>query len=263
MKIGIVLSGGGIRGIAHLGVLKALKDKGLKLSHITGTSAGAIAGALYANNVDPYEALHIFKKTQLLRLLKLALGRPGLLNLESTYSLFKEYLPHDTFEGLQIPLTITATNFFNGKLTYFNKGSLINKVLASSCIPGVFNPINIDGILYVDGGVLNNFPVETLVGNCDIIIGSSCNHLPNVKSVRNMKHVIERAATLSVNHDMEEKSKLLDVLIEPRGLGETGLFEISKAEQIYWIAYEETLKKIEESDALTQIILSSKSKRAL
>jgi NTE family protein len=263
MKIGIVLSGGGIRGIAHLGVLKALKDKGLRISHITGTSAGAIAGALYANDVDPYDALQIFKKTQLLRLLKLALGRPGLLNLESTYSLFKEYLSHDSFEGLQIPLTITATNFFNGKLTYFNKGSLIDKVLASSCIPGVFNPINIDGILYVDGGVLNNFPVETLVGNCDIIIGSSCNHLPNVKSVRSMKHVIERAATLSVNHDMEEKLKMVNVLIEPQGLGETGIFEISKAEEIYWVAYEETLRKIEDSAALTQIIFSSKNKKAL
>ena len=118
MKIGVVLSGGGIRGIAHLGVLKALKDKGLVVSHIAGTSAGAIAGALYANNVDPYQALHIFKRTQLLKLMRLAVGRPGLLNLEYTYSLFKEYLVHDSFEGLKIPLTITATNFFNGKLTY-------------------------------------------------------------------------------------------------------------------------------------------------
>src|SRR5690606_15891456 len=121
----------------------------------------------------------------------------------------------------------------------------------------------IDGILYVDGGVLNNFPVETLVGNCDIIIGSSCNHLPDIKSVRNMKHVIERAATLSVNHDMEEKLKMVNVLIEPQGLGETGIFEISKSEEIYWVAYEETLRKIEASEALTQIIISSKNKKAL
>lgn len=262
MKIGIVLSGGGIRGIAHLGVLKALKDKGLIVSHITGTSAGAIAGALFANKVDPYEAMHIFKKSQLLKLIKLAIGRPGLLNLEYTYSLFKEYLDHDSFEALDIPLTVTATNFFNGKLTYFNKGSLINKVLASSCIPGVFNPINIDGILYVDGGVLNNFPVEALVGNCDLIIGSSCNHLPDITEIKSTKHVIERAATLSVNHDMEEKLKLVNVLIEPKGLGETGIFEIGRAEEIYWVAYEETLRKIEASPTLLEIIASSKTKKA-
>ncbi|RRN76134.1 patatin, partial [Pseudoxanthomonas sp. SGD-10] len=162
-KVGLVLSGGGIRGIAHLGILKAFKDKNIPLYHITGTSAGAIAGALYANQVDPYEALQIFQNTKLLKLLKLAVGKPGLLNLESAYGLFKQYIPHDSFEALSIKLTITATNFNNGKLQYFNGGDqLIKKILASSCIPGVFNPIYIDHNLYVDGGVLNNFPVEPL-----------------------------------------------------------------------------------------------------
>ena len=258
MKIGIVLSGGGIRGIAHLGVLKALKDKGLKISEITGTSAGAIVGALYANNVDPYEALQIFQKTQLLRLLKLALGQPALLNLESAYPLFKEYLPEDTFESLKIPLTTTATNFSTGKLVYFNKGLLINKIFASSSIPGIFSPLLIDGDIYVDGGVLNNFPIEPLLNNCDFIIGSSCNNLSEITSIRNMKHAIERAAALTTNRDMEEKRKLLDVLIEPHGLGETSTFDIGKAEDIYWIAHEETLKKIAQSEMLTKIIQLSK-----
>lgn len=262
MKIGIVLSGGGIRGIAHLGVLKALKDKGLKLDHITGTSAGAITGALYANDVDPFEALRIFQKTPLLRLLRLAIGRPALLNLETSYHVFKDYLPHDSFEMLKIPLTITATNFYEGKLTYFNEGPLIMKVLASGCIPGIFNPILINDILYVDGGVLNNFPVEPLLNNCDFIIGSSCNHLPVVDKLRNMKHVIERAATLSINHDMEEKRKCVDVLIEPFALGEKGIFEISKAEEIFWIAHEETLKKIQESEDLFNVINISQNKNA-
>lgn len=262
MKVGIVLSGGGIRGIAHLGVLKAFKDKGLRIDHITGTSAGAIAGALYANDVDPFEALRIFQKTPLLRLLKFAIGRPALLNLEKSYNVFKEYLPHDSFEMLKIPLTITATNFYEGKLTYFNEGPLIMKVLASGCIPGIFNPILIDEILYVDGGVLNNFPVEPLLKNCDFIIGSSCNHLPIINKLRNMKHVIERAATLSINHDMEEKRKCVDVLVEPFGLGETGIFEISKSEEVFWIAHEETLKKIQENEDLKNLIDTSQNKNA-
>ena len=248
MKIGIVLSGGGIRGIAHLGVLKALKEKNIALCHISGTSAGAIAGALYANLVDPFEALTIFRNTKLLRLLKLAYGRPGLLNLESSYKLFKTYLPHDSFEELKIPLTITATNFGTGKLTYFNSGDeLIKKMLASSCIPGVFNPIAIDGNLYVDGGVLNNFPVEPLLNNCDYIIGSSCNHLSPITQVRSIKHILERTATLSVNHDVEEKLKKVDLLIEPENLGNIGLFDIHRSEEIYWIAHENALKKIEEA----------------
>lgn len=244
MKIGIVLSGGGIRGVSHLGILKALHEKGITISRISGTSAGAIVGALFANGIDPYQALTIFQETKLLKFIRPAFRKPALLNFENAETLFKSYIPHNSFEKLKIPLTITATDFMEGKLVYFKEGELIRKVLASSCIPGVFSPIEIEGKFYVDGGVLNNFPVEPLTANCDFIIGSSCNHLPVVKQFRNVKHVIERAAVLSINHDMEEKRKLIDVLIEPKGLGETSIFDVKKAEEIFWLAYEETLNQI-------------------
>ncbi|MBU0695819.1 MAG: patatin-like phospholipase family protein [Bacteroidetes bacterium] len=244
MKIGIVLSGGGIRGIAHLGVLKALREKAVKIDMISGTSAGAIVGALFANGIEPYEALQIFQETKLLKFIKPAFRKPAFLNFESAESLFRNYIPHNSFDKLEIPLTITATDFMEGKLVYFNKGEVIRKVLASSCIPGIFSPIEIDGKFYVDGGVLNNFPVEPLIGECDFIIGSSCNHLPVVTQFRNVKHVIERAAILSINHDMVEKRKLIDVLIEPKGLGETSIFDVKKAEEIFWLAHEETLNQI-------------------
>ncbi|MFC5282954.1 patatin-like phospholipase family protein [Pedobacter alpinus] len=252
MKIGIVLSGGGIRGIAHLGVLKALKDKKITVSHITGTSAGAIVGALYANDVDPYHVLEEFNKTKLYKYLRPAFRLPALLNLETAFTLLKKYIPHDSFEHLNIPLTITATNFNDGKLVYFSEGELIRKVLASSCIPGVFNPIMIDGKLYIDGGVINNFPVEPLLNKCDIIIGSSCNNLPVIDKPRGIKHVIERAALLTLNHTLEEKCEFIDVLIEPKGLGETSIFDVKKAEDIFWLAYEETLSKIPEINKLVK-----------
>ncbi|WP_442795137.1 patatin-like phospholipase family protein [Pelobium manganitolerans] len=243
-KIGLVLSGGGIRGIAHLGVLKAFKDKNIKVNAIAGTSAGAIAGALVANGVDPYEALTVFNETRLIRHLRPAFGSPALLNLETAFTLLHTYIPHNSFEQLTTPLTVTATDFNHGKLVYFHQGELIRKVLASSCIPGVFSPILIDGVLYVDGGVLNNFPIEPLWSDCDFIIGSSCNHLPNITAVRNIKHALERAALLSLNNSMEQKYKKLVILIEPKGLGATSIFDVAKAEEIFWLAYEETLSKI-------------------
>lgn len=250
MKIGIVLSGGGIRGIAHLGVLKALQDKGVKIAMITGTSAGAIVGALFANNIPPYEALKIFIGTKLFKFIRPAFRSPALLNLEAAYPLFKTYLPHDSFSGLKIPLTVTATDFNEGKLVYFSEGDLIRKVLASSCIPGVFNPIMIEGKFYVDGGVLNNFPIQPLQKTCDVIIGSSCNHLPLLDKFRNMKHVLERAALLSINNDMVEKRKLIDVLIEPKSLGGTSIFDVKKAEEIFWVAHEEALNQIAKNKEL-------------
>ena len=244
MKIGIVLSGGGIRGIAHLGVLKALQDGDIKISMITGTSAGAIVGALFANGLSPDEAFKIFQGTRFLSFLRPAFRGPALLNLETAIPLFKKYLPHDSFESLNIPLVVTATNFNKGELVYFEKGDLIRKVLASSCIPGVFSPIMIDGQFYVDGGVLNNFPVEPLLTKCDYVIGSSCNNLPQVDKFKNIKQVLERAAVLSINSDMKEKLKYVDYLIEPIGLGQTSIFEIKKSEEIFWLAYDETLKQI-------------------
>src|SRR6478672_1010654 len=258
MKIGLVLSGGGIRGVAHLGILKALTDKGLKIDYITGASAGAIAGALYANGIEPYEALQIFKKLPLLKLVKLAFGRPALLNLESSYSIFREHLGHDSFEELKIPLSIAVTNFNEGKPEFVSSGSLINVIMASASIPGIFNPIVINDTLYNDGGILNNFPVQPLINHCDFIIGASCNNLRPIKTLRNMKHALERAATLAINRHMIEKLEHIDVLLDPPGIGEIGIFEFSKAEDIFWLAHEYTLQKIQESEKLAEIIEACK-----
>ena len=247
MKIGLVLSGGGIRGVAHLGVLNALKESGITPNIISATSAGAIIGALYANQIAPLDALRIIKEINFLKFMRPAFRSPALLNLETAIPVFKEYIPHDSFSGLKIPLIISATNFNEGKLVYFSQGDLIRKILASCCIPGIFNPIKIEGNYYVDGGILNNFPIETLVPHCDVVIGSSCNHLENKSEFRNIKQVLERAATLVMNSDLHQKQNSVDILIEPKGIGEIGIFDLKKAEDIYSTAYEEAILKINQN----------------
>jgi len=254
VKVGIVLSGGGIRGIAHLGVLKALMNTGITFSHISGTSAGAIAGAFYAAGIDPEEGLNIFMKTRLLRFVRPALGSLGLINIENTRQILKDYFPHDKIEDLKIPLTICATNFSEGNLAYFNKGPLIRAILASSCIPGIFKPIMIDNQMFVDGGILNNFPVEPLLNHCDYIIGSSCNHLKPVDKITRISHLVQRAGIMSINQDMEQKVKFCNLLIEPKGMGGISTFDMKKAETIYWLAHEETLKTIQKSETLQELL---------
>ncbi len=253
-KIGIVLSGGGIRGIAHLGVLKAFNNAGIEFSHISGTSAGSIAGAFYSAGIDPEEALKIFIKTKLLRFIRPALGSLGLINIENVRNILKDYFPHDQFENLHIPLTICATNFTEGEMVYFSKGPLIRSILASSCIPGIFKPIMIDNQMFVDGGILNNFPVEPLLDNCDYIIGSSCNHLKPVHKITKIAHLMQRAGIMSINHDMERKIKFCNLLVEPQGMGEISTFDMKKAETIYWLAYEETLKSIKKSESFQELL---------
>jgi len=252
-KVGIVLSGGGIRGIAHLGVLKALINAGIKISHISGTSAGSIVGAFYASGIDPEEGLEIFMRTKLLRFIRPA-GSLGLVSIEHTSTLLKNFFPEDRIEDLKIPLTIAATNFSEGKIVYFKKGPLIKSIQASCCIPGIFRPITIDGQLYVDGGILNNFPVEPLMSDCDFIIGSSCNHLKPITSVTNITSLMARAGLMTVNKDMEQKAAFCNILIEPKGMGEISTFDMKKAETIYWLAYEETLKTIRNNEQINTLL---------
>jgi NTE family protein len=253
-KVGIVLSGGGIRGIAHLGVLKALINAGIKISHISGTSAGSIVGAFYASGIDPEQGLEIFMKTKLLRFIRPAVGSLGLVSIEHTSNLLKTFFPEDRIENLKIPLTIAATNFTAGSLVYFNKGPLIRAIQASCCIPGIFRPIMIDGQMFVDGGILNNFPVEPLLNNCDFIIGSSCNHLKPVSSITNITSLMARAGLMTVNKDMEQKAAFCNILIEPKGMGEISTFDMKKAETIYWLAYEEALKTIKNNQQITDLL---------
>jgi NTE family protein len=258
-KVGIVLSGGGIRGIAHLGVLKALINAGIKFSHISGTSAGAIVGAFYAAGIDPEEGLNIFMKTKLLRFIRPAVGSLGLIGIEHTSNLLNAFFPDDKIEDLKIPLTIAATNFSEGNLVYFTKGPVIRAIQASCCLPGIFRPIMIDGQMYVDGGILNNFPVEPLLNNCDFIIGSSCNHLNPVSSITNITSLMARAGLMTVNKDMEQKAAFCNLLIEPKGMGQISTFDMKKAETIYWLAYEETLKTIRNNEPFQALLKEMES----
>lgn len=252
-KVGIVLSGGGIRGIAHLGVLKAFANEGIQFSHISGTSAGSIAGALFAAGMDPQECLNILLKIRFMRFIRPSIGSLGLINLDFAAVLLKEYFPEDRIEKLQIPLTIAATNFSEGKLVYFTEGPLLRAIQASCCIPGIFKPVMINDQMFVDGGVFNNFPVEPLLTDCDFIVGSSCNHLANVNKLSTFRSLIGRAGMMLINKDMEQKAAFCNILIEPKDMGSISPFDMRKAETIYWLAYEEALKAIKNNPLLATL----------
>ena len=171
----------------------------------------------------------------------------------------KTHFPEDLIEKLKIPLTITATNFSEGNLVYFDKGPLIRAIQASCCIPGIFRPIMIDGQMFVDGGILNNFPVEPLLNNCDFIIGSSCNHLKPVDKISKITTLMSRAGVMSINKDMEQKGAFCNILIEPKGMGEISTFDMKKAETIYWLAYEETLKTLRGNEQFAALLADKES----
>lgn len=261
LKIGLVLSGGGIRGVAHLGAVQALYEQGIQFSHISGTSAGAIAGAFIAAGYAPKEVLKIITETKLLRLLRPSMSTLGLLSMVQSELIYQKYIPHNSFEQLKIPLTIAVVDIGEAKIVYLNSGKLDKAILASSTIPGIFKPMVLEGHLYIDGGVLNNFPVEPLVGQCDFIIGSTCNHLPVIKKIDTFRQLVERSTIMAISANMITKRPLCQVIIEPHNLGTYGIFDTKSAEEIFWLGYEETLKMLETNEALKAILPARKAKK--
>jgi NTE family protein len=242
LKIGIALSGGGIRGVAHLGVLKALNEAGIHPDYVSGSSAGAIAGTLYCYGYTPDEIFELIVKTKFFKFLRPAISWKGILTMEVIEPLYGQYIQTNNFAELKVPLFIAATNLSKGHVEYFSEGEIIRPLMASSCIPGVFDPITMHNELYVDGGVLNNMPIDPLEERCDVIIGVNCNHLPEVHDVPNMRKMIERSVILAMNCNVYNRKSRCDYFIEPPGLAHFGVFDVKRAKEIFDAGYQETLR---------------------
>ena len=237
MKIGLALSGGGARAIAHLGMMKVLDEQGIKPDRISGASAGALLGALYANGFSAEEIFGMVKKTNFFKIIKPALSWSGLLKLEGAYDELYQYLSHDRFDSLKIPLVISATNIQKGKVKYFKKGQLIRPILASCSIPVVFDPVTINGISYMDGGITDNLPLQPLKRKCDFIIGMHCNPINDNFKGRNWKNLMERALLISISSGTYQYKKKFDIFWEAPEVGDYTVFDFKKADEFFEIGY--------------------------
>ena len=239
MNIGLVLSGGGMRGAAHIGVIKALEEYNISPTHIAGSSAGAIVGSLYAYGYKWDEILAFFKEVQLMSITKYALNKPGFIDAEKFYDEFKVYLKEDDFSFLKKKLFVTATNILNGKLKIFDKGELIKPVLASAAFPGLFAPVKIKNSYYIDGGALNNFPLEAIKQKCDRLIGVYVDGF-DVLKIGDLKHshnVVERVFKIKSMIESQPKFAECDLMIVPAKLNKFGTFERKNIDEIIEIGY--------------------------
>ena len=246
-RIGLALSGGGARGVAHLGILKALEEYNIGFCALSGTSAGAVVGALYSYGYTPDEILGIFKEIKAYKLLKPALSWRGILNMDVLYQYLKKYMPENTFKALKIPMHVAATDVRSGKTTYFNEGDdLVGALCASSCIPVLFDPVKYNDRLYIDGGILNNLPCEPLRDNCDVVIAAHSNPIDEDFDPKNARVVMERALLLAISCNVYCRREQCDFFIEPLGLETYKVMDINSIDKIYNIGYEQAMKQIEE-----------------
>lgn len=238
LKIGFCLSGGGARGIAHLGIMKALEEKGIKPSIIAGTSAGALMGAFYAAGFTPDEILEVALRSRFLTSSNLQWRKAGFFSMRFFNKLFNVIFPKNTFESLRLPLIVNATNIITGEAEYFENGELINVLLASACVPMIFQPVEMKLSVYMDGGILDNFPVMQLKGRCDRIVGSYVNDMDIASKKISMATIIDRTFNLAINDTINTKKQYCDVFIAPPDMMRYGIMEMKQATTIFNEGYQ-------------------------
>jgi NTE family protein len=239
-SVGLILSGGGVRGMAHIGLLRALGEKGIEPTHVSGTSVGAIIGALYCNGNKTDDMLAFFRETPLFRYNFLTLNKPGLINTERYMEIFRAYFTEDSFEALQKSLYVTTTNLQKGRQEVFMAGPLIRPLLASAALPPVFSPVEINNCLHADGGIMDNFPSGILLGKCDYTIGSNVSALKKIErdAIRTSLQLANRTTALMIYAINKDKMASCDLLFEPSALDQIGVLDKSSLKKAYEIGYE-------------------------
>ncbi|HLO74498.1 MAG TPA: patatin-like phospholipase family protein [Flavobacterium sp.] len=248
-KVGLVLSGGGAKGLAHIGVLKVIDSLGIKVDYIAGTSMGAVVGGLYASGYTGNQLDSIFSKIDVDALLQdytpresksfyekrndeiyaltlpfnnFKLGLPsglskGLYNFNLMSRLTQHVSDVRDFDKLPIPFLCIATDVETGEQIVLEEGILAQAIIASGALPTLYNPVEINGRLLIDGGVVNNYPVEELKNRgIDFIIGIDVQDgLKNREQLKDVTAVLSQINNFSMIEKMEGKRSLTNIYIQP------------------------------------------------
>lgn len=242
-SIGLALSGGGTKGLAHAGAIKFLEEQDIRPTQIAGTSAGSIVGAMYAWGKSPEEILDFFKSIYLFHWKHITFTKAGLIDSEAFKDYFYAVFKNATLSDLEIPTQITATDMIKGKLKIFEpETKIVDALISSSSFPGIISPYQINGNHYSDGGILNHFPTDLLQENCDTIIGVYVSPINAIeaKDLNSIRAVTTRAFDILSENSNRTKFNHCDWMIEPKELSAFSTFETSKIkmETIFNLGYQ-------------------------
>lgn len=237
-KLGLALSGGGAKGFAHIGVFSLLEECGFKPDIISGTSAGALAGCLYADGYTSDEIKEIFSGKEFSEFAKVQIPISGLFDNSRLSSFLRRHLHAKNLEDLDIPLVVIATDLDHGISHEFRTGPIVDAVTASCSVPIIFSPVEINGIHYVDGGLFRNFPVTNIREECDRIVGVNVSPLVPQKYKKTLFHIAERSYHYMFRANTTEDRQLCDILIEAQECDGYKMFDLDNVHKIAQIGYE-------------------------
>jgi NTE family protein len=213
-KLGLGLGGGAVRGAAHLGVLQVFDEAGVSPQVLAGTSIGAFVAALYAFGKTPEEILALIRELEFFDIARIRLNKLGLMSHDQMGDVVEQAIGDRDFSESRLPLAIVATDLAAGTPVVMTSGSVTEAVLASTCIPGLFTPVEKDGRLLVDGGLVENVPVSQLAPlGADVIVGVNLNAAPDYGTPQDLVGVLFNATDIAIDTTTRIQMQATDVAI--------------------------------------------------
>ncbi len=243
MKVNLVLSGGMARGVAHIGVLKALEELDIDVAALSGVSAGAIVSVFYSAGYPPEEMLKILKAIRWLRIFRLKVPRKGLFSFKRAERELRKYIHHERLEELPVKTWICATDFLEGKPLYFSEGELTPILFGSCALPGVFEPVKYENYLLIDGGIVNNLPVEPFRRSRRKLVGVDVNPTNRVKKAKGIVHILARSFLLAVRSNVDKRKEFCDLVIVP-DIADYSPLDINKIDELYKLGYRKAMEEL-------------------
>jgi len=267
-KTALVLSGGAARGLAHVGVMRAWQENKLPLDLIVGTSVGAIVGALYASGLDGAEIDKIITGLNWNEFIEFRVTPARILNLNSIISSEKmgewmfSHMGNKKFSDLDIPFVCVATDIKTGEKIVFRDGDLIPAVRASSCIPGIFEPVEYRRRILVDGGVVDNAPTDLAAAEgADMIVASWTGGSRMLEDSRSIIAVLTQVIAISGTVLSRRQLEKADVVIEP-DLRDVSPLDLDKFAYSFEAGYDATVRKAAEIEKMFLLKTLGKMKAA-
>lgn len=252
-KLGLALSGGGTKGFAHVGVIRALHDFGLKPDVVAGVSAGAIVAGFYGCGMTPAQMLEAFGQMKLSNLMAAAVPTDGLFRIDKFRDFYDAHTPIKRIEQLQVPTRIVATCLDTYSSEVFTSGPLADCVVASSSLPVVIKPARVGDRTYLDGGVLHNLPAFALRDDCELVLGVNVSPMNTTPFKSTLADIAYRSYRMMMTNNTRQDMALCDAVIEVDALQEASNFELKKMRQNATAGYFAAMRVLQNSDALKQL----------
>jgi NTE family protein len=249
--LGLALSGGTAKSVAHIGVLEALTEAGIRVDCIAGTSGGAIVGAIYAAGFTVEELRDVARALRWKDLARLTWPRLGLLNNSGIARFLTALLGDLTFAELRIPLAIVATDLLTGEKVVFRQGKVSTAAMISCSIPNVFEPVEHEGCLYSDGGLVEYLPVETVREfRPRVVVAVNLGHREGrTQRPRHLLHMAMTVTGIVARHNAAHSELLADIVIRPP-TGEFPAFDLMASSRLIQVGYEAAKARVPEIRAL-------------